>query len=723
MWRVFVALLGGYGSFFGLTNRVSQSLLLVSSLLHPVVGIYGMLGGLTTMLARRILGGFSKEEERIDMVNGILFGMLIGTSFPASKLSFFLLAFGALLVVFMSATIKSTLGKLLKLPILGLPYFLTACIILPLSAVFHEPAISHAQLATPEIIKDIPFPNVWSALGSMYFSGTPTGGILVFLAFLISSRYLAFLTLGSAILSTIYLSFIGVSPGSLTFLIAQMNGVLAASVIGGLYTVPSWRSLAIASLCTLQACTLSITLERAFWVVALPVLALPFVLATYVTMIALSSERGGPWPKFWLLTPDLPERSMEKIAQAEARGVDFRSVGLKLPVAGIWQVYQSFDGPHTHKGIWQYAMDFFQTKDGHSFKNDGTQLSDYYCFGQPVLSPAYGNIIAQESNFNDNTPGEVDTINNWGNYILIGLESGHFVLLAHLQKDSLRATIGSRVTPGQVLALCGNSGRSPQPHLHMHVQLTPLVGDRTVPFHLAGIVEALSTTQMFRLNSRPQEGATVLSPTKNTALRRALRLRVGSQFNYDVVCKNGASSIDCLTVSLDLSGQFWFQSRNGAKAAFSLTEDLLALFGRTGKANSFLDSFVLAVGLTPLVEGNITWTDRVPYRLLPLSPLWRILCCTLDPFNSCANSTYSRWWDTSSQTFVQTGTHSIYLLFGLLKWSCCTEAILCEVDGLIRFKLKINGCKENLVAANLAVCSLQEDNGIPEMTATRPSKI
>lgn len=730
MSRIFTELLSGYGSFFGLTNRISQSLLLVTSLLNPITGLYGMLGGLSVMLARRLLGGFPKEEERLDMVNGILFGMLIGSSFAGSKVSFFLIALGSFLVVSMSATIKSTIGKFLKLPILGLPYVLSASIVLPLAAIIREPLATAVHIAGLDVFH-IPFPNVWSALGSLYFCGTPTGGVLVFVAFLISSRYLAFLALGSALLSTMYLTTIGVTPGSLSFLVAQMNGVLAASIIGGLYAVPSSRSLMIAALCTLQACTLSITLERILWVVALPVLAFPFVLSTYITMIALGAERGGPWPKFWLATPDLPERSTERIAQAEARGVDFRSVGLKLPVSGVWQVYQGFNGPHTHKGPWQYAIDLFQTKDGHSFKNDGAELSDYFCYGKPVLSPAYGAIVAIESSFSDNQPGEVDTTNNWGNYVLIALDSGQHVLLAHLQKDSVRVLLGSRVTPGQVLALCGNSGRSPQPHLHMHVQLTSFVGDSTVPFHLAGVIEPSKKTQTFYLNYQPNEGTVLLSPTRNIALRRALRLRVGSQFNYDtqrvsLEAKSRHLS-ECLTVSLDLGGQFWIHSGNGAKAAFHLTDDLLAVFGRTGPKNDFLDALILSIGLTPMVEGTLTWHDKVPNRILPLSPLWRFLLCLFQPFDSCTLSTYNRRWDPKVQCFIQTGNHSVAILFGVLKWSCETEAHLCEVDGLVRFKLTIltNSLGSNSLqgtknlSANLAVCSLQEDNGIPEMIQTR----
>ena len=37
--------------------------------------------------------------------------------------------------------------------------------------------------------------------------------------------------------------------------------------------------------------------------------------------------------------------------------------------------------------------------------------------------------------------------------------------------------VGQRVGKGQVVGLCGNSGTSSEPHLHYHLQNTPIVDD------------------------------------------------------------------------------------------------------------------------------------------------------------------------------------------------------------------------------------------------------
>lgn len=55
-----------------------------------------------------------------------------------------------------------------------------------------------------------------------------------------------------------------------------------------------------------------------------------------------------------------------------------------------------------------------------------------------------------------------------GNHVVIrkGTE-GPFVLLAHLQQGSARVRVGDRVRQGDVVAACGNSGNSTQPHVHL----------------------------------------------------------------------------------------------------------------------------------------------------------------------------------------------------------------------------------------------------------------
>ena len=57
-----------------------------------------------------------------------------------------------------------------------------------------------------------------------------------------------------------------------------------------------------------------------------------------------------------------------------------------------------------------------------------------------------------------------------GNYLIIELrESGAFVALVHLRSGSIRVALGEHVKTGQMIAECGNSGNSTQPHVHVQV--------------------------------------------------------------------------------------------------------------------------------------------------------------------------------------------------------------------------------------------------------------
>jgi hypothetical protein len=118
-----------------------------------------------------------------------------------------------------------------------------------------------------------------------------------------------------------------------------------------------------------------------------------------------------------------------------------------------------------------------------------------------------------------------------------------------------------------------------------------------------------------------------------------------------------------LTVALDLNGQFSLEKLrpgNQAKSNFSASEDLIAFFGRN-KASLFLDTFVLAVGLTPLAEGNLQWRDKVPVRLLPIPRAVKLLWTVLHPFSPCLDSEYCRTWDSKEMIWIQTATHNLQL--------------------------------------------------------------
>jgi murein DD-endopeptidase MepM/ murein hydrolase activator NlpD len=60
-----------------------------------------------------------------------------------------------------------------------------------------------------------------------------------------------------------------------------------------------------------------------------------------------------------------------------------------------------------------------------------------------------------------------------GNWLVVDIGNGHYVLYAHLQPHSATVRIGDRVRRGQAIAKLGNTGSSSAPHLHFQVMDAP----------------------------------------------------------------------------------------------------------------------------------------------------------------------------------------------------------------------------------------------------------
>ncbi len=703
-----------YGSFFGLSHPLSISLLFLCSMLCPLTGLTGILGASLVLLIRRLLG-FSKDQEAIEVINGLLLGMLVGSLYVPTVQSLFLLLFGSVLVVLSSAVFNDVLTRAYKLPVLGVPYVFAGCVLISLAQTFKLPLLIPGSAFT--FFSLIPVGELaWtttyvSGIGSIYFSGTLLGAILVLLAFLASSPYLSVLTLALALVVALTLQLVNIPLGSITALVAQMNGVLTGAVIGGLYSKPGYRSIFIAMIAAILASFLSLAIEHHLWTLGLPALAMPFVIATYAILMALNPQRSGAWSRFWLLKPALPEISIEEQKIAEIRGVDPASIAVRLPVQGIWSVYQGFGGKHTHQKEWHYSVDLFKLDSQRSYKNDGSKVTDYHCFGQPVLAPVYGIIVDFCSHHKDNVPGEVDVVNNWGNYIIIQLDTNGFLVLAHLQQHSIKINKYDRVVPGQELALCGNSGRSPQPHLHMSIHSNMNLASQTLPFHFTHAIVIKGQSQTYTLCSRPKEKESMMTPAKNTALKRAFHLNVGSRLQFDTTYK-GKEGVSIFDVILDPAGQFYLVSDKGAYVAFSITDDLVAFWNRQGPQDDVLDAFILAIGLSPLIEGQAIWYDLVPRHLLPANYFVQLYNQFLNPFNNCTKSKIERSWEPLKNMWSQTATQKLKSCTsskGTITYT--STAKLCETLGLVSLEMKEND--KSILKATLVGQARRADNGIP----------
>jgi hypothetical protein len=182
-------------------------------------------------------------------------------------------------------------------------------------------------------------------------------------------------------------------------------------------------------------------------------------------------------------------------------------VVLSLPFRGTWLAENSparrVPSHGTHLFATTYAIDFVAVEGRRTATSRDwrTLLSTepverFVAFGRPVLAPAAGRVVTVHDGETDHQARRSQlTLASYaltqgararqgagglaGNHVIIELEGrgGAYVVLAHLRLGSIRVASGARVTAGQVVGECGNSGNSTQPHVHVQVMdaVDPLI--------------------------------------------------------------------------------------------------------------------------------------------------------------------------------------------------------------------------------------------------------
>ncbi len=165
-------------------------------------------------------------------------------------------------------------------------------------------------------------------------------------------------------------------------------------------------------------------------------------------------------------------------------------VRLAAPFEGEWLVLQGGQSPlqshHLSAYNQRFALDLVRLENNRIFA-DVTGNADVHSWEQPLQSPADGTVVVARDEMEDAEGANFVTElgDAAGNVIVIELDSGHFVVLAHLRHGTLRVREGDRVRKGDRIALVGNSGNTTMPHLHLQVQTHLDIWDpdnRSVPF-------------------------------------------------------------------------------------------------------------------------------------------------------------------------------------------------------------------------------------------------
>ena len=427
------------------------------------------------------------------------------------------------------------------------------------------------------------------------------------------------------------------------------NFLLCGIALGSGYFVVSPTSLALALAGSFLCALLALALASALRYFGLPPSALPYNLVVLVMVYALRQRttagrlRLSPSPGL------LPESAARLVLLNARRFPDFSTPALFLPFEGARTITQGFDGTITHRGAWRYGLDFESLENGGKHLGSGGSLTDFHSFDTPVLAPCAGVVASAAGHIHDNAPGSNNADENWGNHVILYSDAGYYVLLAHLKQGSVTVCAGQRVTRGAVLGCCGNSGRSPVPHLHMQIQGTVHLGTPTRPFCIKHYIETANGRRTYRTSGVPATSSTIQSASVDPAIAELFAAWLPGDYRYRITGDHGASWEETFRLDFDEQGSFRMRSRRcEARLTGFLSENVFYTTNYQGNNRSLLAFIALGLARVPCVGASgLTWQDHasaVPFFREP----WRWIQDLLDPFLGPSILTFSYSMDAES---------------------------------------------------------------------------
>ena len=604
--------------FFINGSSVFGALVFGSTLLNWRIGLAGVIAVLAAYVFARLIHLDSEFfQPGFYTYNPLLVGLALGAILKPSWLATFFIASTAVFTLLLTIAMVHLFRQYLNLPVLSLPFALCSAAAY-LASLRYSNLLIRSSESQAMLAMDLDLP-LWlsgflRSLGAVFLLPYDLVGILFAAILLWRSRILFFLAvLGYYTGTLIRVAMLGSAPQAFGD-ISGFNFILIAMALGGVFLTPSPGSYFIAVVAVAGS---TIFLDSAQVFVSLygiPVYAMPFNVVSLGVVYALGVTCYPRMARYIGLTP---EETLEYDV-LNRRRYPGGSRTLLLPFFGRWTVWQASDGQWTHKGSWRYAYDFVITDTaGRTFDRNGFQLQDYYCYRKPVLAPARGRVIAVVDGLPDNPVGRVDRANNWGNFILLHDERGYYVKLAHLAPQSIRVKLGDWVEQGTILGLCGNSGYSPQPHIHIHFQASHNTGAPTLPFSFESYIES----NRYHANDLPGEGQQVEpAGAVDSHLDVRTSFLLGDTIRYDVYRDGDPIGSLSLTVCLASDGTQYFETDRGRRLYFGKHAGTFYLYRAEG-GDKYLNLLLQALPRMPLCyREGLEWDDFVPASLVASGP-------------------------------------------------------------------------------------------------------
>ena len=637
--------LNSYSQVFFSKSKLLAAFLMIISFFDYGAGLSGIIAVVIANILAWALG-YNKYflQSGLYGFNALLVGLGIGLFYQPSIELYLLVTIAAVICFFLTVVFQGILGKY-GLPFLSIPFLITIWIIalsgsnLTALNISERSIFIYNELYALGGLKIVGFYNFlensisspfikiyFHSLAAIFFQHHLLAGIIIAVGLLIYSRITFVLSVLGYSVAFLFYNFVGIEFNSLNYTFIGFNYILTAIALGGYYLVPNRVSYGWIILMLPAVVLIAISTQQILLLFKISPYSLPFNIVVLMFLYALKLREKRP--KYLIETPvqlGKPEQNLYLQSGNIKRFPAAFPISVSLPFYGEWKVSQAHNGEHTHKGAWRNAWDFIVVDANDAqFKNSGDFSEDYFCFGKSVLAPFDGTIIETINHIPDNQIGDINTRENWGNTVIIKYNDFLYAKLSHLKYHSIEAKAGDRIKQGQVIGRCGNSGRSPYPHLHFQFQATPYIGSPTIDYPFGNFLLKEGNRYQLKTFENPLKDALIAKPTKNQILQKALHFIPGQQIKGIVEVQSITKK--CLkqtvrfawVVETDIFNTTYIRSKTDhGKAYLYNNGDLHYFTNYNGKKNTALFWFFATLYKVPLgFLSNSKISDTIPLNLM-----------------------------------------------------------------------------------------------------------
>ncbi|MEN8249740.1 MAG: urea transporter [Bacteroidota bacterium] len=638
-----VSIVNSYTQVFFSKNKTLGALLVITTFFDPGLGISGIISALLSNLLALVLGFERKYiEEGTYGFNGLLVGLGLGLFYEPNAAFFVLLVAAMLITILATIGISGFLAKY-ALPYLSIPFLIGIWSLLLASRSFEALGLSQKGVymlnelyATGEVwlvntyhwFNESNIPQViliyLKSLGAILFQFNAFSGVIIALGLLISSRIAFSLSILSFLVAYYFYLFIGADIDALGYSYIGFNFILSGIALGSFFLVPSkssylWSFALIPPLVIMTA-----AVGNLFTSIQISVYSLPFNIIVIAFLYVLKLRfKPNTKPEEVIYQLYSPEKNLYEKVSNTKRYLNFKWQAIGLPFYGEWFVSQGQNGQYTHKDEWKDAWDFvIVDEDKNQYKGTGDYKEDYYCYNKPILAPADGEVETVLSDVEDNIIGDANLQENWGNTIVIKHGYQLYSQLSHLKNGSIKVKKGDEVKKGEIVGHCGNSGRSPYPHLHFQIQRTPYVGSKTLEYPLSSYLLSDSKKLAFNFFNFPKEESTVKSVDTMRLMASTYHFIPGRILSFEVNYGDKTEVVKWEVRSDIYNNTYLYCSKSKSKAYFVNDRTLHYFTFFEGNHKSLLYYFF--IGSYKVLLGyynNLKISEQYPLYLLAPSGL------------------------------------------------------------------------------------------------------